>query len=113
MIRRPPRSTLFPYTTLFRSLFHHEDSPEDPIIGISALKKEGLKNLLLSIDDHLSKNLKQVSLFFPYEDFQPISEIYKNCRVLSRKDLGKGVRLSVEMGEKHLNRYQRFIEGHK
>src|SRR5256885_9770549 len=24
MIRRPPRSTLFPYTTLFRSLFKHE-----------------------------------------------------------------------------------------
>src|SRR5690554_7276630 len=23
MIRRPPRSTLFPYTTLFRSLFAH------------------------------------------------------------------------------------------
>src|SRR5258708_9930389 len=23
MIRRPPRSTLFPYTTLFRSLFYH------------------------------------------------------------------------------------------
>src|SRR3712207_7374101 len=23
MIRRPPRSTLFPYTTLFRSLWHH------------------------------------------------------------------------------------------
>src|SRR2546422_5234750 len=23
MIRRPPRSTLFPYTTLFRSLFGH------------------------------------------------------------------------------------------
>src|SRR2546427_8840169 len=25
MIRRPPRSTLFPYTTLFRSLFHNGD----------------------------------------------------------------------------------------
>src|SRR3712207_7222324 len=24
MIRRPPRSTLFPYTTLFRSLRHHD-----------------------------------------------------------------------------------------
>src|SRR2546429_5980731 len=24
MIRRPPRSTLFPYTTLFRSLAHHD-----------------------------------------------------------------------------------------
>src|SRR5256885_10587130 len=23
MIRRPPRSTLFPYTTLFRSLYHN------------------------------------------------------------------------------------------
>src|SRR5258707_2098534 len=26
MIRRPPRSTLFPYTTLFRSLIHTADS---------------------------------------------------------------------------------------
>src|SRR2546430_16588486 len=25
MIRRPPRSTLFPYTTLFRSVFQHAD----------------------------------------------------------------------------------------
>src|SRR3712207_8909592 len=25
MIRRPPRSTLFPYTTLFRSLRNHRD----------------------------------------------------------------------------------------
>src|SRR2546430_11844981 len=24
MIRRPPRSTLFPYTTLFRSLYHRQ-----------------------------------------------------------------------------------------
>src|SRR2546430_10826145 len=24
MIRRPPRSTLFPYTTLFRSKLHHD-----------------------------------------------------------------------------------------
>src|SRR2546422_1644529 len=27
MIRRPPRSTLFPYTTLFRSLVGHEFDP--------------------------------------------------------------------------------------
>src|SRR6266496_5715482 len=27
MIRRPPRSTLFPYTTLFRSPFHSGSSP--------------------------------------------------------------------------------------
>src|SRR3712207_8924660 len=28
MIRRPPRSTLFPYTTLFRSGGHSEPDPE-------------------------------------------------------------------------------------
>src|SRR2546425_8584393 len=27
MIRRPPRSTLFPYTTLFRSIFVGDDRP--------------------------------------------------------------------------------------
>src|SRR2546425_4080040 len=29
MIRRPPRSTLFPYTTLFRSLFSRGFEPPD------------------------------------------------------------------------------------
>src|SRR5256885_9633031 len=28
MIRRPPRSTLFPYTTLFRSYFQDDESDE-------------------------------------------------------------------------------------
>src|SRR5438093_9059818 len=30
MIRRPPRSTLFPYTTLFRSEVHQLEHPCDP-----------------------------------------------------------------------------------
>src|SRR2546425_8517965 len=34
MIRRPPRSTLFPYTTLFRSLFDFRaDFVEPPRVG--------------------------------------------------------------------------------
>src|SRR2546430_12485097 len=31
MIRRPPRSTLFPYTTLFRSRLGHQDRLETPL----------------------------------------------------------------------------------
>src|SRR2546426_5774386 len=31
MIRRPPRSTLFPYTTLFRSIPKVEDLPPIPV----------------------------------------------------------------------------------
>src|SRR2546429_5507117 len=30
MIRRPPRSTLFPYTTLFRSLSRHRRAAQPP-----------------------------------------------------------------------------------
>src|SRR2546429_2482981 len=33
MIRRPPRSTLFPYTTLFRSLRSDEDEPAVRYLG--------------------------------------------------------------------------------
>src|SRR5256885_12177293 len=33
MIRRPPRSTLFPYTTLFRSQFLERDAALQPVAG--------------------------------------------------------------------------------
>src|SRR3712207_9064400 len=32
MIRRPPRSTRFPYTTLFRSVFHAGDGNLHPLV---------------------------------------------------------------------------------
>src|SRR2546422_2507139 len=34
MIRRPPRSTLFPYTTLFRSLLHAEVDRLAPLVRL-------------------------------------------------------------------------------
>src|SRR6266498_1641305 len=41
MIRRPPRSTLFPYTTLFRSLdaegTEQQPAPEPSVAGVDAL----------------------------------------------------------------------------
>src|SRR5436190_4418253 len=50
MIRRPPRSTLFPYTTLFRSTMHHveietvwrfhkEGSPETAVVMLGVLNE--------------------------------------------------------------------------
>src|SRR2546425_13112774 len=67
MIRRPPRSTLFPYTTLFRSrAFHfagglHPALPgrasgfcyvNDAVLAILYLKSRGLRVLYVDIDAH-------------------------------------------------------------
>src|SRR3712207_7980708 len=41
MIRRPPRSTLFPYTTLFRSRDDPADASEDVIRGEAAIRHLG------------------------------------------------------------------------
>src|SRR3712207_8054353 len=40
MIRRPPRSTLFPYTTLFRSAYYRASEPERALKAIDALLAE-------------------------------------------------------------------------
>src|SRR2546422_2025884 len=40
MIRRPPRSTLFPYTTLFRS--RHDIAPDDGWLDVVVLRAEGV-----------------------------------------------------------------------
>src|SRR5690349_23472005 len=45
MIRRPPRSTLFPYTTLFRSA----SSKEDRRLHFVAFRQEALDVLLLEL----------------------------------------------------------------
>src|SRR5256884_6105561 len=48
MIRRPPRSTLFPYTMLFRSLFEEDDKGRTPDgVGEEAARLAG--------DDDLEK----------------------------------------------------------
>src|SRR5258708_18749211 len=61
MIRRPPRSTLFPYTTLFRSLIYYQnaggtlDSPQIIAtdlslrgIAIADVNNDGLADLIVS-----------------------------------------------------------------
>src|SRR5258708_28037219 len=48
MIRRPPRSTLFPYTTLFRSLLAHHKIPVHDVVldhGVALhLQHEGISS---------------------------------------------------------------------
>src|SRR3712207_7660145 len=57
MIRRPPRSTLFPYTTLFRSV--DRDAPDEVVVRVAGLGEDrqldalGGAAVLLADDDVL------------------------------------------------------------
>src|SRR2546427_7663686 len=44
MIRRPPRSTLFPYTTLFRS--HNGQGFDVPVLRRLAAERDGVERLV-------------------------------------------------------------------
>src|SRR5260370_646040 len=50
MIRRPPRSTLFPYTTLFRSPVSVDGQKSDPIALVELLNEIGGRNAIGRID---------------------------------------------------------------
>src|SRR6202451_4464891 len=54
MIRRPPRSTLFPYTTLFRSAF--------PIAGAGRARRIGGTNVVADKDVTLKRDRKSTRL---------------------------------------------------
>src|SRR2546430_10170709 len=52
MIRRPPRSTLFPYTTLFRSLLLAKQA--------GALRDAGLHRLTISLDTLRPERMREL-----------------------------------------------------
>src|SRR3712207_7225976 len=86
MIRRPPRSTLFPYTTLFRSQFFK--NWDLSYINPAALTQEGgLKgNLQYSRDLLSSVNIAESGHFRSEEHTSELqSRQYLVCRLLLEK----------------------------
>src|SRR3712207_7685720 len=57
MIRRPPRSTLFPYTTLFRSQL-------DSVLGSLSSREEKVLRYRYGLDDGSPKTLEEVGKIF-------------------------------------------------
>src|SRR5438270_8894565 len=68
MIRRPPRSTLFPYTTLFRSLYGHpglhvaDGSAVSANLGVTLVRPERHRPLGLRSEEHTSELQSQSNL---------------------------------------------------
>src|SRR3712207_8616731 len=73
MIRRPPRSTLFPYTTLFRSVMVRElypmaaDLARDPEL---ARRIEALAPKVFELSEFLVRKLEvtDVGAYYPHRD---------------------------------------------
>src|SRR2546430_10055134 len=61
MIRRPPRSTLFPYTTLFRSVVAHVSAADDGD-HIAALRRRDHERALERSEEHTSELQSQSNL---------------------------------------------------
>src|SRR2546430_12226914 len=73
MIRRPPRSTLFPYTTLFRSFFSGDEPlkfgprqcaqfPASREVAASAVNKARAKSFFSRSEEHTSELQSQSNL---------------------------------------------------
>src|SRR3712207_9106623 len=84
MIRRPPRSTLFPYTTLFRSNWDENlliNALKSKVIDLIWNKSEkSQKPIYLIIDDTISEKTKPSS-----KAVNPIEKCYFHNSHLKRK----------------------------
>src|SRR2546429_9590996 len=56
MIRRPPRSTLFPYTTLFRSLLRirKPDAHGNVVVGKATVADDGRRSVIWPESEHVA-----------------------------------------------------------
>src|SRR3712207_7762588 len=85
MIRRPPRSTLFPYTTLFRSLFGGAKVLvlDEPTAVLTAQESQDLFRVLRALKD------EGTSIVFISRSEEHTSELqsrqYLVCRLLLEK----------------------------
>src|SRR3989338_130128 len=123
MIRRPPRSTLFPYTTLFRS-----DSHIDYELGISQLKARKLKRPIFGWPKEAKavlqsckidgvplatvEHLEALEADFNYkkniQDFQTLWSRYR--KLINAPDLKDDIPLPLQDYEEKLKRVKEVLD---
>src|SRR3712207_9162553 len=98
MIRRPPRSTLFPYTTLFRSAFFLSKREEDVPPGVvTVCLLEGTRPMLVEIESLVAPS----PLAVPRRVTNGVDAGRVNmlCAVLSRR---AGLSFGDQIGRAHV-----------
>src|SRR2546430_7252208 len=116
MIRRPPRSTLFPYTTLFRSVVP-VDYVADAILALGQVPEAEGATFHLTAGQHVSKVGELVELASAFFE-RPRSEEHTSelqsqsnlvCRLLLEKKKKKiEYRRQDKKHEDHTNATERF-----
>src|SRR5260370_27669250 len=81
MIRRPPRSTLFPYTTLFRSVF------DGPVVEEPFILAQHLLHEQVDLEGHLVPPLRE-HLFMKRSE-EHTSELQSHLNIVCRLLLEK------------------------
>src|SRR5688572_31387028 len=86
MIRRPPRSTLFPYTTLFRSVsiakFRQKNKLKHPFKIVKVGLELPREDLYKRIDERMDKMINE-GLFQEAEHLYPFKKDRKSTRLNS------------------------------
>src|SRR2546429_8139412 len=105
MIRRPPRSTLFPYTTLFRSHWASPLSARDPNVRAQAVRivEREIETAVLLGTDAILLVAGLVTPEVPY------NEVYPRCLEALRPLGEKAARAGVRIGCENCNAEQRFL----
>src|SRR5260370_9805002 len=85
MIRRPPRSTLFPYTTLFRS----REAETRSVKALHGLSRSLVYNMVLGVSQGFTKQLEIEGVGFKARSEEHTSELQSHlnlvCRLLLEK----------------------------
>src|SRR5256885_10113100 len=79
MIRRPPRSTLFPYTTLFRSI----------ILLIGIVKKNAIMMIDFALEAERKEGKPPVDAIYEARSEEHTSELQSPCNLVCRLLLEK------------------------
>src|SRR3712207_7724750 len=102
MIRRPPRSTLFPYTTLFRSILQQDGhTVHEAGDGVDALElmERAAVPMELVVSDIIMPRLNGVELMKALRSEEHTSELqsrqYLVCRLLLEKKKTRRMLLEV------------------
>src|SRR2546426_7748393 len=89
MIRRPPRSTLFPYTTLFRSLFNGAVELVQIAFNLQEIVIREFSPVLLKMSLELTPTLFELLRVHDARSEEHTSELQSPCNLVCRLLLEK------------------------